>query len=78
MLVVTHPGKIEDVLGFAQPLRTFGIVAKAQDLICVRDVNVVIVKGNSEWQIQVVGKYLARLSYTLLGTVVQHDYLART
>src|SRR5882762_9774154 len=49
--IVSSRWQIQKVLLFAEALRSFRVIAKAQQLIHVPDVNVVLVEGNAKWPI---------------------------
>ena len=76
MLVITHSRQIEDVLRFAQPFGGFWIIAKAHDLVRISDVNKIVVERNSERQVQMIRKEVARIGVSFRVRIVKHDHLS--
>src|SRR5260221_1247782 len=76
MLVITQSGKIKHVLRIAQPLGRSSVIGKANDFIGVGNVHVVAVEGNPKREVQMIGKYFARLAGTGPFVFTQNNHLS--
>jgi len=61
MLVISHPWQVDNALPVSQALRRLRVVAKAQDFVCVGDVDLIVVEGNPKRQVHAIGKHIAPL-----------------